>query len=126
MSKEIKLIRLRDGVDIVAFITDCDDPSKVKVINPMTVEVRDDLRTRSKVLVMDHWLPIEVLEHDLLEITKEEIIGMSDPTDAFEEYYRETLKKRHELEAASQEGPSNEELMDILVSMDTPGKDLIQ
>ena len=89
----IKIVRLKNGEDIVGQITNVDD--SYDVIEPMTVDV--EYRGKEPGLVMRHWLPIQLVKHNEITIKQADVLCVLEPSDDFVEYYMNTVEKIHDL-----------------------------
>lgn len=86
----IKLIRLKSGEDIIAYIEQVDKLNFV-VREPMSVFTKNDTRTGKQIVLMDHWLPVTLIRHNEAFITEGEIITMLEPSSEFTEYYENSV-----------------------------------
>jgi hypothetical protein len=86
----IKLIRLRSGEDIIAYIEQVDKLNFV-VREPMVVLTKQDNKNNKHIIMMDHWLPVPLIRHNEAFITESEIVTMLEPTSDFSEYYENAV-----------------------------------
>lgn len=86
----VKLIRLKSGEDIIAYIEQVDKLNFV-VREPMVVLTKQDNRNNKHVIMMDHWLPVPLIRHNEAFITESEIVTMLEPTSEFSEYYENAV-----------------------------------
>ena len=92
MNKQnIKIIRLQTGEDIVANIIE-EDQDSVMVDAPMKLIFRR-LPNGQSVMMMLHWLPVELIKEDSAIIYLEDIITVMDPKDSMIEYYENLVNK---------------------------------
>jgi hypothetical protein len=91
---EIKILRLKNGEDIVGQITTKDDDT-FDVLEPMTVGI--DFRGREAGLVMQHWLPVQLIKKNEVNISNNDVLCFIEPDNNFCEYYVNTIEKIHEL-----------------------------
>ena len=89
----IKIVRLKNGEDIVGQITNVDDA--YDVIEPMTVDV--EYRGKEPGLVMRHWLPIQLVKYNEITIKQTDVLCVLEPSEDFAEYYMNTVEKVHDL-----------------------------
>lgn len=89
----IKIVRLKNGEDIVGQITNSID--SYDVIEPMTVGV--EYRGKEAGLVMRHWLPVQLVKKNEINIKHVDVLGILEPADDFIEYYVNTVEKIHDL-----------------------------
>lgn len=93
----IRIVRLNNGEDIVGNII----PNEIggyTVQEPMTVNI--DYRGREAGLVMHHWLPVQLVKKNEIDLTEKDIIGMVEPAEEFCEYYLNTVERIKELLSA--------------------------
>jgi hypothetical protein len=109
----IKIVRLQNGEDIVANIIN-KDSGGYTVQEPMTVNI--DYRGREAGLVMHHWLPVQLVKKNEIDLTDKDIVGMVEPAEEFCEYYLNTVEKIKELLSAKNlvDSLDEEEVNDIM------------
>lgn len=112
----IKIVRLKNGEDIVGQIINVDD--SYDVIEPMTVDVA--YRGKEAGLVMRHWLPIQLVKHNEINIKQSDVLCVLEPSDDFVEYYMNTVEKIHDLLKARNlvDELDDEEMNDIMDALD--------
>ena len=89
----IEILRLKNGEDIIGEVyTDTGD---YEILDPMSV----GLETRGKEtgLVMQHWLPVQLIEGNRTIIRKEDVLTTFSPNSEFKEYYQNTVKKLNDI-----------------------------
>ena len=89
----IEILRLKNGEDIIGEVyTDTGD---YEILDPMSV----GLETRGKEtgLVMQHWLPVQLIEGNRTVIRKEDVLTTFSPNSEFKEYYQNTVKKLNDI-----------------------------
>jgi hypothetical protein len=89
----IKIVRLKNGEDIVGQLYDIED--SYDVIEPMTVDV--EYRGKEAGLVMRHYLPIQLVKHNEVTIKQSDVLCIMEPSEDFAEYYVNTVEKVHDL-----------------------------
>jgi hypothetical protein len=89
----IKIVRLKNGEDIVGQLYDIED--SYDVIEPMTVDV--EYRGKEAGLVMRHYLPIQLVKHNEVTIKQSDVLCIMEPSEDFAEYYVNTVEKIHNL-----------------------------
>jgi hypothetical protein len=82
---DIKIIRLQSGEDIVASYT-TDKEGLVFISNPMVFIVRKNDEFKSSVFLTS-WLPIDLIEKNVAQITKDDILTILEPSEEFKQYY---------------------------------------
>ena len=115
----IQILRLKNGEDIIGQVsTGLDD---YEINQPMSVSVEH--RGRESGLVMEHWLPVQLVNDNKTVIKKEDVLTTFIPNKEFSEYYENTverldrlLKVRKEVEEMSDDQIS--EIMEDLLDKD--------
>lgn len=112
----IKIVRLKNGEDIVGQINNVDD--SYDVIEPMTVDV--EYRGKEPGLVMRHWLPVQLVKHNEINIKQSDVLCVLEPSDDFVEYYVHTVEKIHDLLKARNlvDELDDDEVNDIMDALD--------
>ena len=112
----IKIVRLKNGEDIVGQITNVDDA--YDVIEPMTVDV--EYRGKEPGLVMRHWLPIQLVKYNEITIKQTDVLCVLEPSEDFAEYYMNTVEKVHDLLKARNlvDELDDDEVNDIMDALD--------
>ena len=112
----IKIVRLKNGEDIVGQIVSLKD--SYDVIEPMTVDV--EYRNKEAGLVMRHWLPVQLIKHNEINIKTNDVLCLLDPSEDFAEYYVNTVEKIHDLLKAKNlvDELDDDEVNDIMDALD--------
>lgn len=89
----IEILRLKNGEDIIGEVYR--DTGDYEILEPMSV----GLETRGKEtgLVMQHWLPVQLIEGNRTIIKKEDVLTTFSPNSEFKEYYQNTVKKLNDI-----------------------------
>jgi hypothetical protein len=100
----VKLLRLKDGVDIIC---DClyEKDNKLIIDSPMMFELR------GMNLMLQHWLPVAVMKGDSVEISANDVLFTMDPKDDFEEYYINSMIKLKDEMRKENEVDLNDEVL---------------
>jgi hypothetical protein len=93
MENNIRIVRLKNGEDIVGFVTDND--TKYDIVEPMSVDI--DYRGKDAGLIMRHWLPVQLVKKNEISINTADVLCLLEPADDFCEYYTNTVEKIREL-----------------------------
>lgn len=101
---DIKIVRLQSGEDVIASYT-TDKEGFVFLSNPMVFLVKRNLNTKSSVF-LTHWLPIDVIERNVAQITKDDILCLITPTEQFKQYYFKMIFEEQNGEG-SYDGPND-------------------
>ena len=86
----IRIVRLKSGEDIIGNI--CDENGMIQVDSPMSVSLVTKNGTKG-LLVMNHWLPIQLIKKNEIKISSNDVLTTFEPTDELSEYYSDTVKK---------------------------------
>jgi len=89
-----QIIKLKNGEDLIANVSLND--SHYTLEEPMEFML-DDNRGREVGLVMRHWLPVQLLKRNSIEIKAQDVLSIMEPADDFCEYYVNTVSKIKEL-----------------------------
>jgi len=108
-----QIIKLQNGTDLIANVTLHGNEQYI-LEEPM--EFGLDFRGRESGLVMKHWLPVQLLKKNSIEIHSKDILSFMDPEEEFCEYYINTVSKIKELLKAKQlvSEMDEDELQDIM------------
>jgi hypothetical protein len=120
----VKLIRLKSGEDIIAYIEQVDKLNFV-VREPMVVLSKQDLKNGKHIIMMDHWLPVPLIRHNEAFITESEIITMLEPTSDFSEYYENAVTNMKQIlnfnTSSSDEEETNLSREEMLLMLESVG-----
>jgi SAM-dependent MidA family methyltransferase len=122
----IKIVKLRNGEDLVGTLTST-DIGNYRLEEPMSFEI--DFRHNSSGLIMRHWLPVQLVKKNEIELTQKDILAIIEPADDFCEYYWNTVEKIKDLLKAKNlvDDMSDEEIdmiMNEFEDMDNNGSTL--
>jgi hypothetical protein len=122
----VKLIRLKSGEDIIAYIEQVYKLNFV-VREPMVVLTKQDNRTNKHIIMMDHWLPVPLIRHNEAFITESEIVTMLEPTSDFSEYYENAVTNMKQIltfnTSSSDEEERNLTREEMLMMLEAVGPD---
>lgn len=90
----VKILRLQDGLDIICEHKNVSGINFIK--NPMVVFL--DYELDEPELVMQHWIPNELVKTNETTISDIDILCTFEPTDALEEYYTANMAIFNKLE----------------------------
>jgi len=111
----IKIVRLQNGEDIIGNMIKQEPGYNGYIIEePMSVSI--DYRSKESGLVMHHWLPVQLIKKNEIEIEQKDILCLLEPNDEFCEYYMNTVEKIRELLAAKNlvDSLEDDEVNDIM------------
>lgn len=106
----IKMIRLKSGEDIICFIEK--DITKIKIKHPLNVYINFNTKTMSQELIMNYWLPINIVEENTAILPMSEILLILEVKEEFKEYYLNFL------ENYDKENEDNDEFKLMLEQLD--------
>ena len=90
MENNIHIVRFKDGIDVICVMEELDS-FQIKITNPMMFQVRNSN------LLLQHWLPVDIMKSDSVAINTEDVLCVFEPTDEFTEYYLNTVVKMAEI-----------------------------
>lgn len=96
MHDTIKILRLKDGEDIITSYHVDEDSNVVVLNNPMTIFFKR-MGMGKSIVMMNPWLPLELVEHNIAKIFASEIMTVIEPKQSLVEYYLQTVKESKEL-----------------------------
>ena len=114
MENEVKIVRFKDGMDVICFFDNL-NAEVVDIIEPMMFEVRN------MNLVMQQWLPIAMIKENRASVKWEDILCIMEPSDDFKEYFHTTVEKVNESIQKKKNASTDEEkeyMMDVMNAMD--------
>ena len=115
----IKILRLKSGEDIIAYLEQVDKLNFI-VREPMVVLLKNDARSGKQIIMMDHWLPAPLIQHNEAFITENEIVTILEPTSEFSEYFENAVDSIQKAKSMGEElSNSDEEVMnqDLMTTM---------
>lgn len=118
MHNEIKILRLKNGEDIIGYVTS-EDNQFYDIMEPMTVDV-ETRGANAGHLIMYNWLPIQLIKENMTTLKSEDILTILEPEEQFMEYYSNMVEKLNNILQAKQEvkSMSEEQITEILNSME--------
>jgi hypothetical protein len=104
-----QIIKLQNGTDLIANVSGS-NLDRLTLNEPMEFQI--DYRGKESGLIMNHWLPIQLVKKNSVEIYTKDILSILEPDEEFCEYYITTVEKIKELVKAknSVEEMTDEEL----------------
>jgi len=117
MEDEVKILRLVTGEDIICNYYKVSNDSYV-VADPMMLIVK--FKGRNSNIIMEHWLPVEVIKSNEVLINPRDVVAMFDPKDSLAEYYTNLVDKLHRtIEKRNQiENMDLDEMVDIMEALE--------
>lgn len=116
--EQIKIVRLKTGVDIIGTIIEQNYLTYIK--DGMIIEIHDDLRNQKQVLTLANWAPSSIIKTNECVIGDNDILTKFDPTDTFVEHYLGTLKTISALAKAKKEADelNDDEITNLIEAME--------
>lgn len=115
--EQVKIIRLKTGEDVISYIEDYEIGKSI-LRTPMAVLVKFDSRNNKQTVLMDHWLPINVIKENEAILDNTEILTMMDPTPEFSMYYEDSIEAiANAIKSSSDVKENNEGLSEEEISL---------
>lgn len=92
----IKIIRLKTGEDIIAFIEKKND--MVQLSHPLSIFIKFDEKLKTQQLYMSYWLPVNLVIENKAEISISDVLLILEPKKEFKDYYFNYLNDFKSLE----------------------------
>ena len=119
---KVKIIRLKSGEDIIAFIETGKLEHTLKLVNPLTVLTVFNKKKMVQEILLNYWLPVSILRENNALIPLSEILTLVEPNEKFLEYYLNFLNDDPESNDDETEGNENKgRIKEILDSIDIKG-----
>ena len=117
MEDEVKILIMVNGEDIICNYYKVSTDSYV-ITDPMMLIIK--FKGRNSSVVMEHWLPVEVIKNNEVLINPRDVITMFDPKDSLAEYYTNLVDKLHRtIEKRKQiENLDLDEMVDIMEALE--------
>jgi hypothetical protein len=108
------IVRFKDNLDIICGLRNNLDGT-VEVSTPMMFELR------GQKLVLEHWLPLQVMKGNSVRVPIENILCTMEPSDDLAEYFEKTVSKLSDFveETDNNSEEENMELMEALMELET-------
>lgn len=90
-----QIIKLQNGEDLIANVVMTSN-EHYTLDEPMEFAI-DTKNTQSAGLIMRHWLPVQLLKKNSIELHTKDILAILEPEEEFCEYYINTVSKIKEL-----------------------------
>lgn len=133
MHDTIKILRLKDGEDIITSYHIDEKTNVIVMHNPMTIFFKR-VGLGKSVVMMNPWLPLELVETNIAKIYATEIMTVIEPKQSLIEYYLQSVKDTKEIldlhsdsidEALTSPPEQEESEEDILQAMKESKKNLL-
>jgi len=126
MENDIRIVRLKDGTDVVSFIDFKED--YVILYDPLELTIQP-YRGNQGHLVLMNWLPTSLITENLASLRVNDILMTMIPNDEMVEHYLKTLEKTKNINKVKDSNNLSDEdismMMDVMEELAKSGKDLI-
>jgi len=85
-----QIIKLQNGTDLIANVS-ATSLDRITLEEPMEFQI--DYRSRDTGLIMNHWLPVQLVKRNSVEIFTKDVLSILEPDEEFCEYYINTVSK---------------------------------
>jgi len=93
MEKQIKIVRLQSGEDIIATFSENKKTKKVTLEYPMHVIMKRLNSKSGPMMYMVPWLPVEMVEEDIATFDSSNVLTTLEPKKDMSEYYQDLVTK---------------------------------
>ena len=113
----IKILRLSNGEDIIGNAIE-QYVGQYIVSEPMSVDI--DYHSKEAGLIMHHWLPIQLIDKNEVQLEPKDVLCVMEPNNEFREYYLNTVEKIKDLLKAKNlvDSLDDDEVNDIMDAFD--------
>ena len=117
MNGTVKIVRLKTGEDVIGCFSKT-PIDEIVIEEPMSVYI--NIRGSEAGLVMNHWLPVQLIKKNEIIIKSCDVLTMFEPNPEFEEYYLNTVEKIKSLMKAKElsDEMTDEEIEDIMDALE--------
>lgn len=124
--ESVNILRLKSGEDIICYMEHYGH-DEIVVRDAMVVFTKTDFKSGKQIIMLEHWLPIQLIKENETIIKQSEVVATMVPSSAFFEYYmnavsvvKESLSHSEEDELSS---PNDDELTpeDMKLILDAVG-----
>lgn len=112
--EEIKIIRLKNGDDIIGIVNTLDN-HRINIQYPMIIDVIDS--PTKQAYIMTSWISHQIFKVNEVNLWDNDILFIADPTELFIDHYNQTVKKLEKYIVASEVMEHLEEEEQIIEAM---------
>jgi hypothetical protein len=98
----IKIVRFKNGDDVICTLSSIEE-NLYLMEDPMTVSVHTDIKNNKQILILAHWLPVNITKTNDAVIEKTDVMTIYSPSEDFEEYYMNNVKETKEDKKAKED-----------------------
>ena len=115
---DVKIFRLITGEDIISYFVYDDLRDEVFIDDPMVVYIKH--KQGKTDLILQHYLPVEVIKENSIIIKGRDILTIMHPSDSLYEYYTNSVAKiKKELIAKQKiKDEDTDDMMDIMDALE--------
>tara|TARA_Y100001938_G_scaffold127044_1_gene179525 strand:+ start:27 stop:416 length:390 start_codon:yes stop_codon:yes gene_type:complete len=103
MEKQIKIIRLQSGEDIIATFSENKRTKKITLENPMHIIFKRLNSKSGPMMYMVPWLPVEMLSEDKACFDSSNVLTTLEPKKDMSEYYQDLVTQSLERQDGKEE-----------------------
>jgi len=107
--ESLNILRLKTGEDIICYMEQLSS-EEVVVRDAMAVVVKTDLRSGHQAIMMQHWLPVGIIENNEAVIKLSDVLTIINPSVDFNEFYENSIATYKRLKEAADREDDEEEL----------------
>ena len=108
----VKIVRLVSGEDIIGYVEE--DNDTVLLGSPMTVLFKRIPSSGKSIMMMSYWLPHEIVEEDLVEIPRNQVLFIMNAKETIIDYYVSALVEADNLSEESSLEDTSDEDIDVM------------
>jgi|TARA_B100001057_G_C22818418_1_gene938417 uncharacterized glyoxalase superfamily protein PhnB len=96
MEKQIKIVRLQSGEDIIATFSENKKTKKVTLESPMHIIMKRINSKSGPMMYMVPWLPVEMVDVDMATFDSSNVLVTLEPKKDMSEYYQDLVTQSQE------------------------------
>ena len=96
MEKQIKIVRLQSGEDIIATFSENKKTKKVTLESPMHIIMKRINSKSGPMMYMVPWLPVEMVDVDMATFDSSNVLVTLEPKKDMSEYYHDLVTQSQE------------------------------
>lgn len=108
----VKIVRLVSGEDIIGYVEEEND--SVLLGSPMTVFFKRLPSSGKSIMMMSYWLPHEIVEEDIVEIPRNQVLFIMDAKETIIDYYVSALVEADNVSEESSLEDTSDEDIDVM------------
>ena len=130
-SKDIKIVRLTSGEDLITGLIEADGTYYLK--SPMVFILKDTGRTFA--LLLQNWLPVQIMKMNESVLKSKDVLFVAEPEENFSQYYLDQVQEMEEeiqaklemkkIQKSGTDEPGNMDWINVLEDMEMSKGELI-